>query len=91
MNALEQAMIAYGYVKCPNISQRWYAGGPGVPECEYDVFVRENYIEILPKWYQASRPVAIATFFWMKDFDAWLRKNGKYSESGFRYYGIFQD
>jgi len=91
MTALEQAMAAYGYVRCPNNPQRWYAGAPGIPECEYDVFVRNSYIEILPQWWQARKPVAIATFFWMKDFDAWLRKHGKSSEPGFRYYGPLQD
>ena len=86
MTALEQALRDYGYVRCPNQPQRWYAGGPGLLEGKADVFVRESYIEVLPYWWQTSTPVALGTFDRPVDFFAWLQQHGQPSESGARHF-----
>jgi len=84
MTALEKAINARGYVRCPNRSTRWYAGSGGLPECPsgFEVHVQQDHIEILPDPWHSSRPVAIATFRNDADLFAWLSDHGKISEPG---------
>ena len=84
INLIEQALLNFGYNRSPNDATRWYANGPNILECAYDVHVRKTHIEILPKPWQSSRPVVLAAFVRPADFFAWLQRNGTISESGYR-------
>ena len=85
MTAIEMELRKFGYVRDPNVATRWSPGGPGILECDYDVHVWQNRIEVLPKWWQRSLPpVALGTFYRPADFFTWLQEHGKPSEGGYR-------
>ena len=84
MTAIETELRKFGYVRDPNVATRWSPGGPGTLECDYDVHVWRDRIEVLPQWWQSSRLIALGTFYQPADFFAWLQKHGKPSEGGYR-------
>ncbi len=60
LNTTERDAVASGYVRCPNVDTRWYAGSPGLPEMPK--YFAEMRIEETPKsapMPQDTWPVAV--------------------------------
>lgn len=86
MTTIEMELRKFGYVRDPNVATRWSPGGPGIMECDGDVYALEDRIEVLPQWWQRSlMPISLGTFYQPADFFAWLQEHGKSSEGGYRH------
>jgi hypothetical protein len=82
----EAALAAAGFVRCPNVRDRWYAGGPGIMEPTYPLEIRahDDTVELVanPHGRPTSDAVVLLRFAVVEDLLGFLREHGRPSLPG---------
>jgi hypothetical protein len=88
LTPIEQDMFSHGFVRCPNIDRRWYAGHSGLKEPAYPMELRvSDAIWLVTSAYgnmtdREARLVPLMRFEKAEELLTYLERNGRVSEAG---------
>jgi len=83
MTILEKQMFEAGWVRCPNVETRWYAGHAGKrqPVHPLELRVEDDAIWVVTNIYACGCLVRLMRFATVAELDSYLTRNGCESEA----------
>ena len=84
MTTLESEMFADGFVRCPNVPERWYPGHAGKLQPVFPMELRvTDKIWLVASSYgdHSGKPWPLMGFESVKELNSYLIRNGKKSEA----------